>query len=248
MRPRQKHLALAAAACFAAFALALVVETVDRLTREDDVAVQGAGVAAALPAATERRPIAFARAAPQAVTKPSDGAAPADGVESAGPAPEPSADGAVVIEAVTYDADGDVTISGSGRPGEVARLFLDDELEAEVSVGRNGEWRAELARDVAPAVYTLRVDQMTTTGLVTSRAETPFERAPTDLVLREGAVVVQPGNTLWDIADYVYDDGERYVEIYRSNRDQIRDPDLIYPGQVLTLPEADPAIALNPPG
>ena len=47
---------------------------------------------------------------------------------------------------------------------------------------------------------------------------------------------MQPGATLWAIARERYGDGMRYVSVYESNRSQITDPDLIYPGQVFDLP------------
>jgi nucleoid-associated protein YgaU len=49
-------------------------------------------------------------------------------------------------------------------------------------------------------------------------------------------VTVQPGFTLWAIAKGQYGDGILYVQVFEANRGQIRDPDLIYPGQVFTLP------------
>ena len=52
-------------------------------------------------------------------------------------------------------------------------------------------------------------------------------------------LVVQPGNSLWRIARQSYGAGGRYALIYSANRDRIGDPDLIYPGQVFTLPEAN---------
>ncbi len=74
-----------------------------------------------------------------------------------------------------------------------------------------------------------------------ARVESPFSRvaqADTGLSLREGSVVVQPGNSLWRIARRVYGEGMRYSVIYEANLGQIRDPDLIYPGQIFTLPES----------
>ncbi|MEP2781401.1 MAG: LysM peptidoglycan-binding domain-containing protein [Pseudoruegeria sp.] len=50
-------------------------------------------------------------------------------------------------------------------------------------------------------------------------------------------VTVQPGFTLWGIAAERYGDGVLYVKVFDANADQIRDPDLIYPGQVFTVPE-----------
>lgn len=50
-------------------------------------------------------------------------------------------------------------------------------------------------------------------------------------------VTISEGNTLWAIAREAYGDGFLYVRVFEANRDQIRDPDLIYPGQVFTLPQ-----------
>jgi nucleoid-associated protein YgaU len=53
-------------------------------------------------------------------------------------------------------------------------------------------------------------------------------------------VTVQPGFTLWGIAQERYGDGVLYVQVFEANRDRIRDPDLIYPGQVFTVPASAP--------
>ncbi|MFP1644983.1 LysM peptidoglycan-binding domain-containing protein [Pontitalea aquivivens] len=50
-------------------------------------------------------------------------------------------------------------------------------------------------------------------------------------------ITVARGSSLWAIARETYGDGILYVRVFEANRAQIRDPDLIYPGQVFTLPE-----------
>jgi nucleoid-associated protein YgaU len=50
-------------------------------------------------------------------------------------------------------------------------------------------------------------------------------------------ITVQPGFTLWAIARDTYGDGVLYVQVFEANRDKIKDPDLIYPGQVFTVPQ-----------
>ena len=50
-------------------------------------------------------------------------------------------------------------------------------------------------------------------------------------------VTVQPGFTLWGIAKRQLGQGIMYVQVYEANKDKIKDPDLIYPGQVFTLPQ-----------
>ncbi|MCC0076585.1 MAG: LysM peptidoglycan-binding domain-containing protein, partial [Rhodobacter sp.] len=61
--------------------------------------------------------------------------------------------------------------------------------------------------------------------------------APANAAPQVSLVTVQPGHTLWAISQSRYGSGELYVLIYRANRSQIRDPDLIYPGQIFELPE-----------
>lgn len=71
-------------------------------------------------------------------------------------------------------------------------------------------------------------------------AEVPAE-APAAGVPVEPAqpvtVTVQPGFTLWRIARETFGDGVMYVKVFDANKGQIRDPDLIYPGQVFVIPE-----------
>lgn len=52
-------------------------------------------------------------------------------------------------------------------------------------------------------------------------------------------ITVQPGFTLWGIAEQSLGDGVAYVQVFEANKDKIRDPDLIYPGQVFTIPKAE---------
>lgn len=53
----------------------------------------------------------------------------------------------------------------------------------------------------------------------------------------DSTVIIRRGDTLWRISRRVYGHGIRYSTIYLANQSQIRDPDLIWPGQVFRLPE-----------
>jgi nucleoid-associated protein YgaU len=155
----------------------------------------------------------------------------------------------VAVDAIAYDAEGGVDLSGRAAGGGTVRLYLDNDVLADVPVDEDGQWAADLS-DVAPGVYTLRVDQIGTDGAVTSRVETPFLReeresiaaAMAEETAADGFAVavqtVQPGNTLWAIARERYGDGVLYVQVFEANRDRIRNPDLIYPGQIFLLPES----------
>lgn len=47
---------------------------------------------------------------------------------------------------------------------------------------------------------------------------------------------VKSGDCLWNIAKKYYGNGAQYTKIYNANKGKIKNPNLIYPGQVLTIP------------
>ena len=141
---------------------------------------------------------------------------------------------------VDYDEQGDVVLAGVAEPGASVRAYIDNKMVGMARVGAEGTWQLEPVEPIPPGDYTLRIDQLGVGGKVVARLEMPFSRAgAAELTLVAGQVVVQPGNSLWRIARAVYGQGVRYSVIYQANRDQIRDADLIYPGQVFALPDAD---------
>lgn len=151
----------------------------------------------------------------------------------------------VVLDTIGYSDDGVVQLAGRAGPGAATvRAYLDNAPVVRLSVGADGTWRGDVP-DVVAGVYTLRIDGLSAAGAVTSRMETPFKReAPAVLAAAvEGndalvrAITVQAGDTLWAIARDRYGEGMLFVQVFEANRDAIRDPDLIYPGQVFDLPQ-----------
>jgi len=148
----------------------------------------------------------------------------------------------LVIEAIDYDEKGNVVFSGRGDPGKVVRVYVDNQLVGEDIADPNGRWSVTPTITITPGVHNLRADQLDSEGLVTARIELPFEREdPAKLADFPGRVIVQPGNSLWRLSRRLYGRGILYTVIYQANKDQIRDPDLIYPGQVFETPEPEDA-------
>ncbi|MFC3726283.1 LysM peptidoglycan-binding domain-containing protein [Neoaquamicrobium sediminum] len=56
----------------------------------------------------------------------------------------------------------------------------------------------------------------------------------------DGSVIIRRGDSLWRISRRVYGRGVRYSTIYLANQEQIRDPDMIWPGQVFAVPRETP--------
>jgi len=68
-------------------------------------------------------------------------------------------------------------------------------------------------------------------------ASSASEEGPSSAVApRTMTKIVSRGDCLWRISRLTYGDGTRYMIVYRANRDRIRDPNLIRPGQTLILP------------
>lgn len=191
-----------------------------------------------------------AAAAPENATAPEPGQGVAllkatdDGVELLN-APRPDALQSVALDTISYSDAGEVQLSGRARRDtQVVRVYLNNRSVISLPVDENGRWRGDLP-DVDAGVYTLRVDEVSTDGKVSSRVETPFKRESVATLEAAGAgqdgpikaITVQKGATLWAIARARYGDGLLYVRVFEANADAIRDPDLIYPGQVFDLPD-----------
>ncbi|MFY2824723.1 LysM peptidoglycan-binding domain-containing protein [Ruegeria sp. MALMAid1280] len=175
-----------------------------------------------------------------------------DGVELVqAPTAQPQAPDQVALDTIGYSDTGDVELTGRVPDGSVVRLYLDNRLVDDLTPAEDGKWRSELD-GVEPGVYTLRVDEVGADGTVVSRLETPFKREPQEVLRAAEAtdeadlapdtpsirsVTVQEGDTLWAISRERFGDGVLYVRLFEANRDAIRDPDLIYPGQIFTIPE-----------
>jgi nucleoid-associated protein YgaU len=105
---------------------------------------------------------------------------------------------------------------------------------------KSGRWRLVPSAPVAVGKHTLRLDRLGADGKPTARLEIPFERQKAVSVAGDRRQLhVVHGDNLWNIARAHYGEGVRYTVIFDANKDQIRDPDLIYPGQVFSLPKVD---------
>lgn len=156
------------------------------------------------------------------------------------------ADDDLVVDTISYDAAGDVELAGRGQPSGIVRIYLDNMPVSTAAMDATGQWNTALS-EIDAGIYTLRVDEMDQSGKVSSRLETPFKRESlielaaymkfVDDPARINIVTVQPGNTLWAIARKRYGRGILYVRVFEKNKDKIRDPNLIYPGQIFSLPD-----------
>lgn len=202
----------------------------------------------AAPVVAEADPITETPAASPAILEISE-----DGVEVVQPpiafGTPPEVMSNVALDTITYDPEGDVELRGRATGSGFVQVYVNNAPISRLPIDEDGSWRGDLP-NVDTGIYTLRIDEVDPAGEVVSRIETPFLREDPDDVVEAMADdvadpsftvatrTVQPGATLWAIAEERYGSGVLYVALFEANKDRIRDPDLIYPGQVFMIPDA----------
>ncbi len=164
----------------------------------------------------------------------------------------------LLVDMISYDEKGEVIISGNASSGgSHVLIYLNNELVKSRKIAGDGTWWTGLS-EVKPGRYTLRIDEIDENGGAVARVEMPFQKEPAELAQRLlqlaarsaeesdariseppaiRLLAVQRGFTLWGISREHYGLGRLYVNIFTANKDQIRDPDLIYPGQIFVIPD-----------
>lgn len=69
-----------------------------------------------------------------------------------------------------------------------------------------------------------------------AKVETKRETTKSPAPKSNKTYTVKKGDCLWNIAKNFYGNGAKYTVIYNANKGKIKNPNLIYPGQVLTIP------------
>ncbi len=143
--------------------------------------------------------------------------------------------GSLSLDTAEYNDKGELMLSGHAAPGATVRLYADNQSLGSVTADAQGKWSSVSPRPPGSGKATVRVDQLTQDGSVAQRVEEPFE--PPAAGGASTQYTVQSGNSLWVIARKAYGTGLHYTVIFGANKEHIRDPNLIYPGQVITLPK-----------
>lgn len=171
----------------------------------------------------------------------------------------PVFDHQTLVELITYDETGEAIVSGRAKNLDgFVRIYIDNQYIKDAAIQSDKSWSSNLA-EIEPGRYVLRVDEVNSAGRVVNRVEMLLQKEGEDFVkemiaaasapdFEETGVDVQPltqlitvqrGYTLWGISRNQFGLGRLFVNIFELNKDQIRDPDLIYPGQIFQIPKSD---------
>lgn len=117
------------------------------------------------------------------------------------------------------------------------------------------EQQNKVAQAAAPAQTSTTAEQPATATAAEQPASTTAAEQPASTTAAEpasaqpaatppkpkdGRIVIQPGNNLWRISRVLYGNGAKFTTLYEANKDQIRNPNRIYPGQVFMTPGVAP--------
>jgi nucleoid-associated protein YgaU len=222
-------------------------------------------IAAVQPEEKATLPVATPKPADEATAAPEEPAAtpqPSPAAETPAPKPAPVVEAPpppeVDVATVEADTSGAIYVSGSSNGTATVRVYMDDKLLGDAKPDASGKWTLQAMRDMPAGLYQLRADQIGGDGQVIARAEVPFEREVEVAILKPVAgagaasgtkisgampqtqtVVIKRGDNLWRLSRTWYGKGKRWATLYTANKDQIRNPRWIYPGQVFMVPTGD---------
>jgi nucleoid-associated protein YgaU len=202
---------------------------------------------------------------PETAEKPQDNAG-ATREAADKPAAKPAQDSPIAIEAVEIEGQA-VFVAGKAKGGNRVIVHANDTLLGASLISPDGRFLVQSKQPLSVGDYIIRADLLDNANQVLATARVPFRReagenisavasdtdgqtaapsganggeaassaAPLQKV--DGSVIIRRGDNLWTISKRAYGKGTRYTTIYLANRDQIRNPDLIWPGQVFNMPK-----------
>jgi nucleoid-associated protein YgaU len=151
---------------------------------------------------------------------------------------------ALAPSAIVWRDASNILISGSSRGGIKVTATDPKRSFGEALVLADGDWQIAGSLDVNVKVNHLRFELYDEANLVIAHYDLPISAR--DLAKgQDGSplIVVNKGDALWRIAYHQLGDGVKYVDIVRRNRQDISDPNLIYPKQIFAVPKSTSPIA-----
>jgi len=151
---------------------------------------------------------------------------------------------ALTPTAIVWRDAGSILISGTSRGGIKVTATDPKRSFGEALVLADGDWQIAGSFDMSLTVNHLRFELYDEANRVIAHYDLPISAR--DLAKgQDGSplIVVNKGDALWRIAYHQLGEGVKYVDIVRRNRQDISDPNLIYPKQIFAVPNATSPIA-----
>lgn len=130
------------------------------------------------------------------------------------------------------------------RTSPSGKLLFDTNIKVSVedyTISENANNGLDVSVDVELKQYrdysTKTVTVETTATRTAAKTVTVTTERPATTAPKAATYTVKKGDTLWGIAKTFLGNGAKYNQIFEANKGIIKNPNLIYPGQVLRLPQ-----------
>jgi nucleoid-associated protein YgaU len=158
--------------------------------------------------------------------------------------------------------DGTITLSGrtmpvtiaAAAPAVVARQDVKQDVKQDLKQAETPDDRSDIVAALPsasphlasasdkPAAHPRMMGPVKPKVMARAPAATIASASPGDALTTApaeagGSRVISRGDSLWALSRHAYGDGARYAVIFNANRDKIRNPNLIYPGQTVLVPQ-----------
>ncbi len=144
----------------------------------------------------------------------------------------------ITLDVLSYSPPGLVIISGRTIPNTEIEIFKSAESFGKTKSNENGIWKFVIKKnDYSNQEISIKAKINDETLILTYNENEIQKRfKKTNFEFYDDRIIVQKGNSLWSIARKTLGGGLFYTEIYKNNLGKIKNPNLIYPGQVFNIP------------
>tara|TARA_B100000989_G_scaffold275861_1_gene235730 strand:- start:1788 stop:2858 length:1071 start_codon:yes stop_codon:yes gene_type:complete len=141
------------------------------------------------------------------------------------------------IQSVSFSQDGSLSIQGIANYGSNIEILVNKNLSS-IFLKNKPEWIFNSSYKLGYGMHKLVANLKSQNNTILDSITLPFMRSEMPSgELPDNYVLIKPGDMLWTISFKIYGNPLKYIEIYEENRDQITNPDLIFPGQVFSIPK-----------
>lgn len=127
-------------------------------------------------------------------------------------------------------------IASNGITEDINTLVLVESLEIQEKAGEEGDkyitFELVEYREFKKEKQVVQEVKNELTTVLTVKDKPKEETNPKST----GSYTIVSGDTLWAVAKKYYGDGSKWPKIYEANKDKIKNPNLIYPKQKITIP------------
>ena len=140
------------------------------------------------------------------------------------------------IKTIFFNENGFVSIQGEVNFGKRLELYINKKIMKTIKI-ENSKWQYNSDTIFDYGLHDLLVVLKSDKDEILDKITFPFMRVEIPYNdLPENFILIKPGDMLWTIAYRLYGDPFKYIQIFEENKDQITNPDLIFPGQLFSIP------------